>query len=126
MRKLLIVFAAILLAGCTTTKYVTVPEHHTDTLYKSSVIHDSIWQHDSVFVSKNGDTLFIEKWHNKYVLKEKTDTVYKSKTDSVPVPYPVEKLVTKPLTWYEKLLISLGMAFVFIILALIARWFRFR
>lgn len=37
-----------LLFGCTTTKYVPVIEHKTDTVYQNKVKHDSIWQHDSV------------------------------------------------------------------------------
>lgn len=117
MKKLLfLLLTACLLTGCTTTKYVTVPEYHTDTLYKSRVVHDSIWQHDSTYIREKGDTLIIEKWHNKYVIKELTDTFYQSSIDSIPVPYPVEKLVEKPLHWWQRTLMYIGSAAILLLL----------
>ena len=50
-----------------------------------------IWVHDSIHVTDKGDTVRIEKWHTKYVESIRHDTVYKARTDSVPVPYPVTK-----------------------------------
>lgn len=50
------VAAALLLcalfASCTTTKYVPVVEHRTDTLMKYSIQRDSIFLHDSIRVSE--------------------------------------------------------------------------
>lgn len=97
-----------LLTGCTTTKYVPVIEHHTDTLLTVQHHRDSIYLHDSTLVHEfiQGDTVRIvtEMWHTQYRDRLKTDTVYRSKTDSVPVPYPVEKIVKveKPLTWWQQ------------------------
>ena len=88
--------------GCTTTQYVPVIEHKTDTVYQNKVKHDSIWQHDSVQIMIKGDSVTIDRWHTKYVSKEVHDTTYISKTDSVPVPYPVEKLVPAELTWWQQ------------------------
>ena len=34
--------------------------------------------------------------------------LYQAKTDSVPVPYPVERLVEKPLHWWQKALMWMG------------------
>ena len=109
MKKIIIILAAVaMLAGCRTTKYVTVPEHHTDTVYQVKNMRDSIYLHDSTFVREyvKGDTVRIvtEMWHTQYRDRLKTDTVYRSKTDSVPVPYPVEKTVkvAKPLTWWQQ------------------------
>ena len=86
-----------MLAGCR-TKYVTVPEYHkeyinrTDTLLRS----DTLYRLDSVVVRMQGDTTIIEKirWQNRFVnvYKVKTDTIMKS--DSIRVPYPVEKTLT--------------------------------
>lgn len=97
-----------LLSGCTTTKYVPVIENHTDTLRVVQHHRDSIYLHDSTYVHEfiQGDTVRIvtEMWHTQYRDRLKTDTVYRSKVDSVPVLYPVEKTVKveKPLTWWQQ------------------------
>ena len=44
------------------------------------------------------------------VVEHHTDTLYRSRTDSVPVPYPVTKEVKKPLTLIEKALMGTGIA----------------
>ena len=85
-----------MLSGCTTTKYVSVPEYHTQYITKSdtTVRYDSVRIHDSVFVYRNGDTVIMNKvayrdrWQNVY--RVKVDTIVK--TDSI--PYPVEKELT--------------------------------
>lgn len=87
-----------MLAGCK-TRYVSVPEYHkeyinrTDTFLRS----DTLFRLDSVVIRQQGDTTVIEKirWQNRFVnvYKIKTDTIIK--TDSVRVPYPVEKTLTK-------------------------------
>ena len=96
------ILCALFFSSCTTTQYVPVIEHKTDTVYQNKVKHDSIWQHDSVQIMIKGDSVTIDRWHTKYVSKEVHDTTYISKTDSVPVPYPVEKLVPAELTWWQQ------------------------
>ena len=100
--KAFFTFAAIAagllcMVGCK-TKYVTVERVRTDTLIISKHQRDSIYLHDSTSMSEKqkGDTIYIrlEKWHTKYVDRAVYDTTYISKTDSVPVPYPVEKELT--------------------------------
>ena len=84
-----------LLTGCRSVRYVSVPEYHTE--YKvrtdSFIKRDSVWVHDSVSVWMKGDTVFKDKVRTKhedhYIYTNKTDTVMK--TDSVRVPFPVEK-----------------------------------
>ena len=84
-----------LLTGCRSVRYVSVPEYHTE--YKvrtdSFIKRDSVWVHDSVSVWMKGDTVFKEKlkkvYNEHYIYTNKTDTVMK--TDSVRVPFPVEK-----------------------------------
>jgi hypothetical protein len=108
--------------GCTTTQYVPVIEHKTDTVYQNKVKHDSIWQHDSVQIMIKGDSVTIDRWHTKYVSKEVHDTTYISKTDSVPVPYPVEKLVPAELTTWQKLRINIGTFMIFATLLFAVGW----
>lgn len=98
-----IAFAVCALFGsCTTTKYVPVIEHRTDTLIQTNHQHDSIYVHDSITISQQGDTVRIEKWHTKYVEREVHDTTYISKTDSIPKPYPVIQEVPAQLTWWQQ------------------------
>ena len=111
MKKLVLLAAcAIMMTGCKTTEYVPVPEYHTDTIYQSKVVHDSIYQHDSTYIKEKGDSVYIERWHTKYVLKEKTDTLYESRVDSIPVPYEVVKEVEveKSLSWWQSARMHIG------------------
>lgn len=105
-----------LFGSCTTTKYVPVPEYHTDTVRISHNTHDSIYVHDSTYIKEKGDTVRIERWHTKYIEKQVHDTIYQSRTDSVPKPYPFVKVVERELTTNQKGLMILGalalMAFI--------------
>jgi len=103
MKNYLIISAfLLLLASCTTTKVVTVEKLKIDTTYITKWQRDSVWLHDSTIVREKGDTMLVEKWHTKYKEKQVHDTLYKSRVDSIPVPYPVEKLVEKELTWWQQ------------------------
>ena len=98
-----------LFSSCTTTQYVPVIEHKTDTVRQCLTLRDSIWLHDSISVKEKGDTVRIEKWHTKYVSKEVHDTTYISKTDSVPVPYEVVKEVPRKRDTVDWVLTITGM-----------------
>ena len=90
------------MAACHTTEFVEVPVVHRDTLRLHTIQHDSINVHDSIFMQVRGDTVTIDRWHTKYIRETVIDTIYQSKTDSVPVPYPVIKEVEKELTWWQQ------------------------
>ena len=113
-----------LFSSCTTTKYVPVIEHHTDTLIQTKVQKDSVFMHDSVEVRIAGDTVTIDRWHTKYISKEVHDTIYQSKTDSVPAPYPVEviKEVPAELTMWQRLKMKVGGAAIILLLIAFAIW----
>ena len=100
------------LCSCTTTKVVTVEKVKTDTTYITQHQRDSIWLHDSIFVSQQqrGDTILLTttKWHTKYIEREVHDTLYQSKRDSIPVPYEVIKEVPAELSWWQKTRIIIG------------------
>ncbi len=93
------VMAIVICCVSCKTKYVTVPDYHkeyinrTDTFLRS----DTLFRLDSVVIRQQGDTTVIEKirWQNRFVnvYKVKTDTIMKS--DSIRVPYPVEKKLSK-------------------------------
>ena len=97
-----------LFGSCTTTKYVPVPEYHTDTLRLSHNVHDSIYVHDSTFIREKGDTFYMERWHTKYIENVTHDTTYVATHDTIPQPYPVTEYVEKPLSKFEKCLMGVG------------------
>jgi len=88
---------ALLLAlcGCTTTKYVPVETVRVEYKDREVVRVDSVTMLDSVIVRSAGDTVLIEKWRWRDRASIVRDTVSVIKTDSVQVPYPVEKQLTK-------------------------------
>ena len=122
--------AVWLLGSCTTTKYVTVPEVHTDTLRVTQHQRDSIYVHDSIWVNQwqAGDTIYRErtKWRTQYIERLSHDTIYRSKTDSIPTPYPVEVKVPADLSWWQTFRLHVGdiaLAVLGItILLMVAKW----
>lgn len=97
------VLAMLSLTGCKTVKFVPVPEYHT--VYKMRVDTvqrwDSVYFRDSVYMAAKGDTVYLTKtqWRERFrnVYHIKADTVMQR--DSIPVPYPVEKPLTKWQRW---------------------------
>ena len=102
-----------MLAGCK-TRYVSVPEYHTvyrhntDTFIHLDTVREKEWmtikEVDSTQLAAMGIVLqnikkayLIERNKNRekseYKLMAKTDTIFK--TDSIRVPYPAEKTLTK-------------------------------
>ena len=116
----MMICALFLFGSCTTTKVVTVEKVKTDTTYITKHQRDSVWLHDSIQVTEKGDTVRIEKWHTKYIEREVHDTLYRAKTDSIPVPYPVEKLVEKPRSTIEKGLLMVGILSIMALLVFAA------
>lgn len=111
-------------SSCTTTKYVPVIEHHTDTLIQMKIMKDSVYLKDSTHVSEKGDTVKIEHWRTEFVKKEVHDTIYISKTDSIPAPYPVEviKEVPAELTMWQRLKMKVGGAAIILCLLAFLIW----
>lgn len=113
----IVLFILMLFSSCGTTKYVPVLEQRTDTLIQTKLMRDSIYQKDSIHIRESGDTVYFTRWRTRLVTKERLDTVYISKCDSVPVPYPVEKIVKveKQLPWWKRTLMWLGVALIGIV-----------
>ena len=106
------------LTGCKTVRYVPVPEHHTlyktrvDTVQRLDSVRDVQWmtvrEVDSTQLAALGiqikglkNALLIER--NKLLQKMSNEKTHKIDTvmqrDSIPVPYPVEKQLTKWQRW---------------------------
>lgn len=124
---LLALFVAAALQSCTTIKYVPVETVRTDTLYQKVIQRDSIHVHDSVTIREKGDTVLIEHWRTQWRDRLLRDTVYRSRVDSIQVPYPVEKPLTK---WqqvcidYGKLTMGATILLVIFIIIWLVRRFR--
>lgn len=106
----------LLLGACSSPKAVVVERVSKDTLRLTEFRRDSIyidrWQHDSVIIDRSGDTILVERWHtrNKVEYRDRylRDSVYISRTDSIPVPYPVVKEVPVRLTAWQQFRLHLA------------------
>lgn len=97
-----------LLAGCKSVQYVPVETVRTDSVYVDHYLRDSIYQRDSVFINRwtAGDTVYQDKVVWKYVYRDKVkyDTVAILRSDTVRVPYSVERKNTK----WEQIRLDVG------------------
>lgn len=124
--------AVWLLGSCTTTRTVTVTERHTDTLRVTQHQRDSIYVHDSTYVSEQqrGDTILLTttKWLTKYIERLSHDTIYRARVDSIPAPYPVEVEVPAKLSWWQTFRLHLANILLYLlgitILLTAIRWYR--
>ena len=96
--SMVIVFILFLLmcvmCGCR-TQYVpveTVRTEHVDRL-NTEYVTDSVVNDRFVYI--NGDTVFIYKWRDRWHTEIKHDSIYINKTDTISVPYPVERKLSK-------------------------------
>ena len=91
----LIAILAVMCLGCKSVQYVPVETVRTDTCYVNKIRTDSVYVRDSVVVERGGDTIKVTswRWRERYVTQH--DTVYRSRTDSVAVPYPGERKLSR-------------------------------
>ena len=101
---IILLMLAICLTSCRSIKHVPVDTVKTEYKTRDSIRFDSIYEHDSIFLLVKGDTVYKEKYRYKYqyLTINKTDTVML--TDSVYIPYPVEKQLTR----WQQMKIELG------------------
>ena len=108
----------LLLSSCSRRVYVPVETVRVDTFVKTAVRVDSVRLTDSVYVSERtvGDTVYVVKtrtqWRDRLQLR--TDTVYRSKTDTITkvVEVVVEKRAKSRKVW-PWLLAALAVGVVF-------------
>ena len=128
-----IVLMMIILFNSCSPKVIYVPEYHTEVVTRTdSVVKiDSVHVKDSVIIKQAGDTIEIDRWHTEYKDRWRERVVVDSfiKVDSVSVPYPVEKKLSK---WQQAkvdwggwaMLIVVVLIFLFLIFALRRRGVR--
>ena len=98
MRNVLLILAVIILTCCKTTERVEyVPVETVKTEYRDRIVetYDSVHITDSIYVAVKGDTTLVYKYRDRWKLKLVHDTAYVNRTDSIRIPYPVEKKLSK-------------------------------
>lgn len=70
-----------------------VPVESVRTEYRDKVQRDSIYVLDSIYMREKGDTVFVDRWRYAYKDRLLTDTLILN--DTVRVPYPVEKSLSR-------------------------------
>lgn len=97
-------FVLIGLGACRSVRYIPVESVRHDSVVTILHHRDSIYQHDSVYIKEKADTLLIERWHTRWRDRVSHDTMYISKTDTIRVPVPVERKLSKA----ERTYITIG------------------
>ena len=115
-----------ILSSCTTTKYVPITETrtehhwHTDTVRQRDSTHTEretiIREVDSAAMAKYGIQMernqrawlvLQREMENRLLELEHMTAQRDTVRDSIPVPYPVVKMVEKPLSWWERLRLNI-------------------
>lgn len=121
----ILLISTIWFSSCRSIQYVPVETIRTEYKTRDSIRFDSIYQRDSVYMQVKGDSVYLYKYKYlyRYLTINKTDTVIK--TDSVQVPYPVEKQLSR---WQSMKMELGGWAFgIIIAMALvIVGWLVYR
>ena len=92
------------MGSCKSVQYVPVETIKHDSVYITQHSKDSIYLHDSIHIVEKADTVLIERWHTRWRDRVRTDTIYISKADTIQIPYPVEREMSKS----EKMYINIG------------------
>lgn len=101
---ILLLIAALVLGACRSVRYIPVESVRHDSVVTILYQRDSVYQHDSVLIKERADTLLIERWHTRWRDRVSHDTLYMSKTDTIRVPVPVERKLSKS----ERTYITIG------------------
>lgn len=112
-----IILLASAICSCRSVEYVPVETVRSDTLYVNRLQKDSVYVADSVFVREKGDTVQIVRTRYIDRFHDRTDTLRMISTDTIRVPYPVERELTK---WQRIKLDAGGIAIGIVAAALLA------
>lgn len=122
---LFLVLLLLLLSSCRTTSNTSaiVPVHSAthDTLWLSKVKYDSVYIDRFQRIERKADTVFCDRAKTEFRYRLLRDTVYKTRTDTIPVvkqvPVVKKERYTPPLTKFLACLgiIALGAISIFIL-----------
>lgn len=104
-----VVALCLFLTGCKAVKQtVEVPVYIHDTTQIVREVHDSTYIDRWHTVYQKGDTIFVTNEVTKIVTKLKTDTAYKYIEKPVVVSKMETVEVKKPLSWWQKTFVWIG------------------
>ena len=113
----LILIEALFLVSCKKIEYVYVPK--VQTLTRDSIV--TKLQYDSIYIKvtekQKNDTIYRDSIVYNFVFRN--DTIRTTKTDSIPYPVEVEKLIERKLNGYQRTMISLGWVFILAVVGFI-------
>ena len=113
----LILIEALFLVSCKKIEYVYIPK--VQTLTRDSIVTKT--QHDSIFIKvtekQKNDTIYRDSIVYNFVFRN--DTIKVNRTDSIPYPVEVEKLIEKKLNGYQRTMIGLGWTLILLIIGYI-------
>ena len=91
---IILLMLAICFVSCR-TQYIPVESVRTEYKTRDTIRYDSIYQRDSIYTLIKGDTVYQYryKYLYRYLTTNRTDTILKN--DSIRVPYPVEKKLSR-------------------------------
>ena len=91
---IILLMLAICFVSCR-TQYIPVESVRTEYKTRDSIRYDSIYHRDSIYTLIKGDTVYQYryKYLYRYLTTNRTDTILKN--DSIRVPYPVEKKLSR-------------------------------
>lgn len=91
----ILMLVGMLAGSCRSIQYVPVETVKYEYITRDSIQLDSVYVKDSILIRQKSDTVFLDKYRYVYKYKyiDKVDTVLR--VDSVAVPYPVEKKLTR-------------------------------
>ena len=104
MRTFVIIVACLLLQACKSVQYVPVETVKTEYIDRVKQVHDTMHTIEKETTYINGDTVLITKYIDRIKVLHQTDTCIIERTDTVQVPYPVERKLSK----WEQVKNSLG------------------
>ena len=113
----LILIETLFLVSCKKIEYVYVPK--VQTLTRDSIV--TKLQHDSIYIKvtekQKNDTIYRDSIVYNFVFRN--DTIRTNRTDSIPYPVEVEKLIEKKLNGYQRTMIGFGWTFILLIIGYI-------
>ena len=115
---IILLTSAIWFSSCRSIRHIPIETVKHDSIYISKVLHDSIYQRDSIYVDRKGDTVLIYKDRYLYKYKNLIDTMYINRIDSIQIPYSVEKQLTR----WQSVKMELG-GWIFGVIILFALFF---
>ena len=104
MRTLVIIVVCLLLQACKSVQYVPLETVKTEYIDRVKQVHDTMHTIEKETTYINGDTVLITKYIDRIKVLHQTDTCIIERTDTVQVPYPVERKLSK----WEQVKNSLG------------------